>query len=217
MTVYKCLFSNLIVFHWLITCMTCSVIDKCKFYIDTETINNIFIKLFIFAVFSGADKQNNNNSIERPTSLALNEQNAAQNEKVQGQCQDPSQMDMNKYKDPKYACTYMEIPQRDSSAEKDVVRPPPPLQTPPERDVPPPEEAQPGMAFTIDMGGDDDKKLSMAGSLSNFLPSKVRKSFRTRLAKTKSQDQGQEAKSQDQGQEAKDDGYVSGKKEVSLK
>ena len=117
---------------------------------------------------------------------------------------------MNKYKtDPRYATTYMEIPQRDGG-------PTPPRgeagagggsgrHTPPEKDVPPPVSAPPApaaaaaaaagpMAFTVDLGDDvgGAPKLNMKNSLSEFLPHKVRRSFRSRSVRTSKSRSGDE-------------------------
>ena len=114
---------------------------------------------------------------------------------------------MNKYKtDPRYATTYMEIPQRDGG--------PTPRgeagagggsgrHTPPEKDVPPPVSAPPApaaaaaagpMAFTVDLGDDvgGAPKLNMKNSLSEFLPHKVRRSFRSRSVRTSKSRSGDE-------------------------
>ena len=117
--------------------------------------------------------------------------------------------DMEKYRtDPKYSTTYMEIPHRDSAPpERDKNTPARSLSsslskdslfsdagkkttpdTPGERAVKAvaggddPGHPDPvGLAFTVDFS--DDKKLNMAGSLSEFVPSKIRKNFRERMEK----------------------------------
>ena len=100
---------------------------------------------------------------------------------------------MNKYKtDPKYAVTYMEIPQHDAiSPEKDFsfgVKQPNTEKDQSDSDKSPTksetEAVQPGMAFTIDFSDDTKKKkVTMDNSLSQFLPNKVRRSFKSRTVK----------------------------------
>ena len=136
-----------------------------------------------------------NNDVERPKSLSLEETDGA---------------DMNKYKsDPQYSTTYMEIPQKDTSPEKDgdgkSLTPEKTsskhtlakedsnkeqdLHSPLDEDESPPktpsEKSAVPMAFTVDLGDDmfGAPKISMNDSLSQFLPHKVRKSFRSRSVK----------------------------------
>ena len=97
----------------------------------------------------------------------------------------------------------MDIPQRDSKGcSNGTGNGKPPPSTPPERDPGPGAHPDmnsngataaskpPGMAFTISFGDDEGEgketvmkkgpKMAMSGNLSQFLPSKVRRSFRQR-------------------------------------
>ncbi|XP_041353126.1 centrosomal protein of 170 kDa-like isoform X3 [Gigantopelta aegis] len=135
------------------------------------------------------------------------------------------QAKMEKYRtDPKYSTTYMEIPHKDTAPERDKDTPPHSMSssiskdslfsdasklntpdTPSDKVVrqgPGGEEPghadTTGLAFTVDFG--DDKKLNMSGSLSEFVPSKIRKNFRERMekvSKPQNRDGGNHSKVED--------------------
>ncbi|XP_064603884.1 centrosomal protein of 170 kDa protein B-like isoform X3 [Liolophura sinensis] len=121
--------------------------------------------------------------------------------------------DPQKYKsDPKYSQRYMEIPARDTDPDlespvhptmnndsvlsKDSLSPDvSPNQDKREVSVEKSLSSQPttkthdtsAMAFTVDLGDEKpSKKMNMSGSLSEFVPSKIRRSFRERLEKASS-------------------------------
>lgn len=121
--------------------------------------------------------------------------------------------DPQKYKsDPKYSQRYMEIPARDTDPDlaspvhqtvnndsvlsKDSLSPDDsPNQDRREVSVEKSLSSQPvpkahdtsAMAFTVDLGDEKpSKKMNMSGSLSEFVPSKIRRSFRERLEKASS-------------------------------
>lgn len=157
----------------------------------------LLVELTLFFSFFPQIENDKKNSAERPKTLAVGD----------------SKSDMDKYKtDPQYATTYMEIPQRDEGSESSTpTKPVSPsnfqkngertpsgedlrhnhdIHTPPEKDVGPGKDKAPAeapMAFTVDLGDDigGAPKLNMKHSLSEFLPHKVRKSFRSRSIKSR--------------------------------